>query len=148
VAQTLGNVVVHLIFSTKERKPLIAPDIRSSLFAYLGGIIRELRGTALIVNGTSDHVHMLIRIRPAHSIAEVARIVKANSSGWIRKGGHTEFAWQSGYGVFSVSESSIPAATKYIAHQEEHHKKHSFQEEFVAFLKKNNVAYDERYIWD
>jgi REP element-mobilizing transposase RayT len=148
VAQTLGNVVVHLIFSTKERKPLIAPEIRSSLFAYLGGIIRELRGTALIVNGTSDHVHMLIRIRPAHSIAEVARIVKANSSGWIRKGGHTEFAWQSGYGVFSVSESSIPAATKYIAHQEEHHTKHSFQEEFVAFLKKNNVAYDERYIWD
>lgn len=148
MAQTLGNVVVHLIFSTKERKPLIAPEIRSSLFAYLGGIIRELRGTALIVNGTSDHVHMLIRIRPAHSIAEVARIVKANSSGWIRQGGHTEFAWQSGYGVFSVSESSIPAATKYIAHQEEHHKKHSFQEEFVAFLKKNNVAYDERYIWD
>jgi REP element-mobilizing transposase RayT len=148
VAQTLGNVVIHLVFSTKERKPLIAPDIRSSLFAYLGGIIRELRGTALIVNGTSDHVHMLIRIRPAHSIAEVARIVKANSSGWMRKGGHTEFAWQSGYGVFSVSESSIPAATKYIAHQEEHHKKYSFQEEFVAFLKKNNVAYDERYIWD
>ncbi|MFZ1005577.1 MAG: IS200/IS605 family transposase [Candidatus Sulfotelmatobacter sp.] len=148
MAQTLGNVVVHLIFSTKLRKPLIAPDIRSELFAYLGGIVRELRGTALIVNGTCDHVHMLIRIRPAHSIADIARIVKTNSSGWIHQGGHTEFAWQSGYGVFSVSESSIPAVTKYIAAQEEHHKKHSFQEEFVAFLKKNKVAYDERYIWD
>ena len=148
MAQTLGNVVVHLIFSTKQRKPLIAPDIRFELFAYLGGIVREMRGTALIVNGTCDHIHMLIRIRPAHSIADIARIVKTNSSGWIRKGGHTEFAWQSGYGVFSVSESSIPAVTKYIATQEEHHKKHSFQEEFVAFLKKNKVAYDERYIWD
>ncbi len=148
MAQTLGNVVVHLIFSTKQRKPLIAPDIRSELFAYLGGIVRELRGTALIINGTCDHVHMLVRIRPAHSIAEIARIVKTNSSGWIRKKGHKEFAWQAGYGVFSVSESNVPAVTRYIATQEEHHKERSFQEEFVAFLKKNKVAYDERYIWD
>jgi putative transposase len=148
VAQTCGNVVVHLIFSTKERKPVIAPDVRSDLFAYLGGIVRELRGTALIVNGTCDHVHMLIRIRPAYSIAEIARIVKTNSSGWLRKKGHKEFAWQSGYGVFSVSESNIPAVTKYIATQEEHHRRRSFQEELVAFLKKNKVAYDERYIWN
>ena len=148
MAQTLGNVVVHLIFSTKLRKPLIELDIRSSLFAYLGGIVRELRGTALIVNGTCDHVHMLIRIRAANSIADIVRIVKTNSSGWIRKKGHKEFAWQAGYGVFSVSESNVPAVTKYIATQEEHHRKRSFQEEFVAFLRKNNVAYDERYIWD
>ena len=137
MAQTCGNVVVHLIFSTKLRKPLIAPDIRADLFAYPGGIVRELRSTALIINGTRDHVHMLIRIRPALSIAEIARIVKTNSSGWIRKKGHKEFAWQSGYGVFSVSESSVPAVTKYIATQDEHHRKRSFQEEFVAFLKKN-----------
>ncbi|MFZ0307711.1 MAG: IS200/IS605 family transposase [Candidatus Sulfotelmatobacter sp.] len=148
MAQTCGNVVVHLIFSTKLRQPLIGPDIRSDLFAYLGGIVRELQGTALIINGTCDHVHMLIRIRPANSIAEIARIVKTNSSGWIRKKGPKEFAWQAGYGVFSVSESNVPAVTKYIATQEEHHRKRSFQEEFVAFLKKNNVAYDERYIWN
>jgi REP element-mobilizing transposase RayT len=148
VAQTCGNVVLHLIFSTKLRKPLIGLDIRSDLFAYLGGIVRELRSTALIINGTCDHVHMLIRIRPAHSIAEIAQTVKTNSSGWIRKKGHKEFAWQSGYGVFSVSESSVPAVTKYISTQDEHHQKLSFQEEFVAFLKKNKVAYDERYIWD
>jgi REP element-mobilizing transposase RayT len=148
VAQTCGNLVVHLIFSTKLRKPLIAPVIRSDLFAYLGGIVRELRDTALIINGTCDHVHMLIRIRPAHSISEIARIVKTNSSGWIRKKGHKEFAWQAGYGVFSVSESSIPAVTKYIATQDEHHQRRSFQEEFLEFLKKNKVAYDERYIWD
>jgi putative transposase len=148
MAQTCGNLVVHLIFSTRLRKPLIAPDIRSGLFAYLGGIVREIRGTALIINGTCDRVHMLIRIRPAHSVAEIARIVKTNSSGWIRKKGHKEFAWQAGYGVFSVSESSVPAVTKYIATQNEHHRKRSFQEEFLAFLKKNNVAHDERYIWD
>ena len=148
MAQTCGNVVVHLVFSTKLRKPLIALDIRFDLFAYLGGIVRELRGTALIVNGTCDHVHMLIRIRPAQSIAELACVVKANSSGWLRKKGHKEFAWQAGYGVFSVSESNVAAVTKYIAAQEEHHRKRSFQEEFVAFLKKNKVAYDERYIWE
>jgi putative transposase len=148
VAQTCGNVVVHLIFSTKQRKPLIKPQIRSGLFAYLGGIVRQLRSTALIINGTDDHVHLLLRIRPAHSIAEIARVIKTNSSGWIHAKGHREFAWQAGYGVFSVSESSIPAVTKYIATQDEHHKRHSFQEEFVAFLKKNKVAYDERYIWD
>ena len=148
MAQTLSNVVVHLIFSTKLRKPLIASEIRSDLFAYLGGIVREMHGTALIFNGTCDHVHMLIRIRPVQSIAEIARIVKTNSSKWIRKKGHKEFGWQAGYGAFSVSESKVPAVTKYIATQEEHHRKRSFQEEFVAFLKKNKVAYDERYIWD
>jgi putative transposase len=88
------------------------------------------------------------RARRDTTIAEIARIVKTNSSGWIRKKGHKEFAWQAGYGVFSVSQSSVPAVTKYIATQDEHHRKRSFQEEFVAFLKKNNVAYDERYIWD
>jgi len=103
--------------------------------------------TALIINGVSDQVHILVRIRPAHSIAEIARVVKTNSSKWLHAKGH-KFAWQSGYGVFSVSESNIPAVTRYIATQDEHHKKHSFQEEFVAFLKKNNVAYDERYIWN
>jgi putative transposase len=91
---------------------------------------------------------MLMRIRPVQSVAEIARIVKTNSSGWIRKKGHKEFAWQAGYGVFSVSESSVPAGMKYIATQDEHHKKRSFQEEFLEFLKKNKVAYDERYIWD
>jgi putative transposase len=107
-----------------------------------------MRGTALIVNGTSDHVHMLVRMRPVHSPAEIARIAKTNSSRWVREKWSPEFGWQTGYGVFSVSESNAAAVTKYIAGQEEHHKKHSFQEEFVAFLRKNNVVYDEKYIWD
>ena len=107
-----------------------------------------MSGTALIVNGTDDHVHMLVRIRPAHSSAEITRVVKANSSKWVRGKWSREFAWQTGYGVFSVSESNVAAVTKYIAEQEEHHKKHSFQDEYVAFLKKNHVKYDERYIWE
>ena len=148
MSHTSGNILLHFIFSTHERRPLIKLEFRADIFAYLGGIIRELSATALIVNGTDDHVHMLARTRPAHSAAEIARIVKTNSSRWARKKWNPEFAWQTGYGVFSVSESNVAAVTNYIARQEEHHQKHSFQEEYVAFLKKNNVTYDERYIWD
>ena len=148
LAHTAGNLVVHLIFSTKGRRPLITPEIRSDLFAYLGGIIRGMRGTALIINGTADHVHMLIRILPVHSAAEIARVVKTNSSRWVREKWNMQFAWQTGYGAFSVSESNAPAVSRYIATQEDHHKKRNFQEEYVALLKKNNVQYDERYIWD
>jgi len=139
--------LLHLIFSTQGRRPLIKPDFRADLFGYLGGIIREMRGTALIINGTADHVHMLVRVRPAQSAAEIARVIKANSSKWVHAKWTSDFAWQTGYGVFSVSESNAPAVTKYIAEQEEHHKKQSFQEELLAFLKKNNVTYDEKYIW-
>jgi putative transposase len=148
MSQTAGNLLVHLVFSTKARQPLITPEIRSDLFAYLGGIIREMHGTALIINGTADHVHMLIRIRPVQSAAEVARVVKTNSSRWVREKWNARFTWQTGYGAFSVSESNVPAVSSYIATQEEHHRKLTFQQEYVAFLKRNKVAYDERYIWD
>ena len=148
MSHTASNLVVHLIFSTKGRQPLIIPEFRSDLFAYLGGIVREMRGTAFIVNGTADHIHMLIRIRPVHAAAEIARVVKTNSSRWVREKWKMQFAWQTGYGAFSVSESNVPTVTRYIAGQEEHHKKRTFQEEYVAFLKRNKVAYDERYIWD
>jgi len=148
MSHTSGNILLHLIFSTQGRRPLIKSSFRDDLFAYLGGIVREMHATALIINGGSDHVHMLIRARPVHAAAEIARIVKTNSSRWVREKHSPEFAWQTGYGVFSVSESNVAAVTRYIAEQKEHHKKHSFQQEFVAFLKKNNLAYDERYIWD
>jgi putative transposase len=148
MSHTSGNILLHLIFSTQARRPLIKPEFRGHLFAYLGGIVREMNGAALIVNGVADHVHMLIRVRPVHSAAEIARVVKANSSRWVRDKHSIGFGWQTGYGVFSVSESSVAAVTQYIANQQEHHKKHSFQEEFVAFLNKNHIEYDERYIWD
>jgi len=148
VSHTAGNVILHLIFSTKDREPLITPEIRNDLFAYLGGIIRELKGTALIVNGTSDHVHLLVRIRPVHAVAQIARLIKANSSKWVHEKWNTRFAWQTGYGAFSVSESNVSVVSQYIAEQEEHHKKHTFQQEYVAFLRKNKIPCDERYIWE
>jgi putative transposase len=148
MSHTSGNILLHLIFSTRARLPLIKAEFRDDLFAYLGGIIRAIDGTALIINGGRDHVHMLIRVRPVHAAAEIVRIVKTNSSRWVREKYSSHFAWQTRYGVFSVSESNVAAVTKYIAQQEEHHKKHSFQEEFVAFLKKNRVEYDPRYVWD
>ena len=134
MSHTCGNILLHFIFSTHERRPLIKSEFRDDLFAYLGGIIREMNGSALIVNGTADHVHLLVRMRPAHAPAEIARVIKANSSRWIRER-RREFAWQTGYGVFSVSESNVDAVRKYIADQEAHHKKRSFQDEFRAFLK-------------
>ena len=148
MAHTGSNILLHLIFSTKGRQALITKEIRQDLFAYLGGIIREMRGMALIVNGMADHVHMLVRIRPAHSTAEVVRVVKANSSRWAHEKWKMRFAWQTGYGAFSVSESNVAAVSRYIADQEKHHKTKTFQEEYVGFLKKHNVAYDERYLWD
>jgi putative transposase len=140
MSHTLGNILLHFIFSTRGRRPLIKTDFRADLFAYLGGIVREMDGTALIVNGAADHVHLLVRIRPAHSAAEIARVVKANSSRWMHEKWNEKFAWQTEYGVFSVSESSVAAVTKYIAEQEEHHRTHSFQEEYVAFLKMNKCG--------
>ena len=146
LSHTSSNVLLHFIFSTSERRSLIKAEFRDDLFSYVGGIVREMNGVALIVNGTSDHVHMLVRVRPVHSSAEVARVVKTNSSRCVREKWSAGFAWQTGYGVFSVSESGVGAVTKYIAGQQEHHKRRSFQEEFVEFLKKNKVASDEKYV--
>ena len=148
MSHTAGNLLLHMIFSTKDRRPLIRDEIRTDLFAYLGGIIRAMKGTALAINGTCDHVHLLVRIRPVQAVAETARVVKANSSKWVHDRWKRRFAWQKGYGAFSVSESNVPSVSRYIATQEERHKKRAFQEEYVAFLKKNKVAYDERYIWE
>lgn len=147
---TSANLLVHLIFSTKQRHPSITPEIKPDLLAYMGGIIREMHGVALIVNATTDLVHILARIPPVCSVAEMARILKANSSRWAHEKwpGHRTFAWQTGYGAFSVSESSVPAVMEYIAKQEEHHRKKSFQEEYLEFLHKNRIAYDEKYLWD
>ena len=149
MAHTTSNLLMHVIFSTRQRRALIAPDIKPELCAYVGGIVRELRGVALIVNGTSDHVHMLVRMPTLCSVAEMVRVVKANSSRWVHEKwpNHRDFGWQIGYGAFSVSASNVNAVTKYIAEQEEHHRRKSFQEELLAFLQKNGVTYDERYLW-
>jgi putative transposase len=149
MGHTTTNVLVHFIFSTRHRAPLIKSEMQDNLHAYLGGIIREIGGVALSINGMADHVHLLVRMPSTHSLADVARLVKANSSRWVhekwpqRKG----FAWQSGYGAFSVSESGIDTVRAYILHQQQHHTRRSFQEEFAVFLKKNHIAVDEKYLW-
>ena len=148
MAQTFTNLLTHVIFSTKERVPSIQPDWRPDLLAYLGGIIRELQGKAVAIEGTNDHVHMLLWMPPNRSISETLRVLKTNSSRWISRERGKTFAWQAGYGAFSVSQSNAPAIVKYIRGQEQHHRRVSFQEEFVAFLRRNGIEYDERYIWE
>jgi putative transposase len=148
MAQTLSNLISHLIFSTKERRPLINEEFRHDLHAYLGGIVRNLRGAALTINGVSDHVHLLIQLPPSLSMSDAVRTIKANSTRWVHERTRNKlFAWQAGYGVFSVSRSNVDVVARYIANQEAHHRKRSFQDEYVDFLKRHDVDYDERYIW-
>ncbi len=148
MAQTFTNLLTHIVFSTKDRVSTIRPELKPDLHAYMGGIIRNLEGQALIVNGMADHVHLLVWLPPTVAIAEALRVLKANSSRWVHDTqGRRTFAWQAGYGAFSVSHSNTSVVVKYIQEQEKHHRRISFQEEFLALLKKNNIAYDERYIW-
>jgi len=142
--------MTHIIFSTKDRMPLINDELKPELHAYLGGMVRELKGKAYSINGTADHVHLLISLPPTISLSEAMKFIKANSSRWAgeKRKGHKSFGWQTGYGAFSVSKSNIPNVIKYIDTQEEHHRKISFQEELIAFLKRHGIEYDERYIWE
>jgi len=150
MAHTYTDLLVHVIFSTKERVPSLDEKLRSRLFPYMGGIVRELGGAALLINGPTDHVHILELLPAKTALSEMIGKVKANSSGWVHRE-FTEkqaFAWQTGYAAFSVSHSQKESVLDYIAKQEEHHRKMSFQEELIAFLKKHEIEYEERYLWD
>src|SRR5579864_41894 len=133
MAHNATNVLVHFIFGTRHREPLINKEMQADLHSYLGGIIREIGGVALSINGMADHVHLLVRMPSSHSMADVARLIKTNSSRWVheRWPQFKNFAWQAGYGAFSVSESGIDAVRAYILHQQQHHTRRSFREEFV-----------------
>ena len=144
---TFTNLLMHIIFSTKDRAPLITADLKPQLHAYMGGIIRELKGKAFIINGTSDHVHLLIGISPSLSLADTMRVLKTNSSRWAHESSRVAFNWQSGYGAFSVSQSNMQTVAEYIAHQEEHHRKLTFQDEYIIFLRKHGISYDESNLW-
>jgi REP element-mobilizing transposase RayT len=149
MAHTFTNLLTHVIFSTKDRLPLITPEIKPRLHAYIGGIVRSVDGIALAIDGPADHVHLLIKTPASAALADVIRTVKANSSRWVHETfPRADFAWQTGYGAFSVSFSNVEQVRAYIANQEEHHKTISFQEEFVAFLKRHSIEYDEHYIWE
>ena len=149
MSHTFTNLLTHIIFSTKDRRPFITSEIKPRLDAYLGGIVRELNGYPLTINGTEDHAHLLVRLPPVLALAEALRVLKANSSKWVNEtfASKRKFAWQIGYAGFSVSQSNVPAVVKYINNQEAHHRRVSFQDELRAYLKKHGIEYDERYIW-
>ena len=138
----------HLIFSTKGRVPSIEPTLRARIHAYLGGVIRGTSGVALDVGGTADHVHLVVGLKPTHTLADIVRVLKGDSSKWIHDElGLKDFAWQEGYGAFTVSKSDVDAVRRYVQDQEEHHRKRSFQDEYRALLEKHGIDFDERYLW-
>ena len=150
MSRTLTNLLTHIIFSTKDRLPLIEPHMKPELYAYLGGLTRELKGKAYGINGTTDHIHLLVSLPPRVSVSEALRFLKSNSSGWVhdRWPKRGSFRWQLGYGAFSVSKSNVPEVLQYITNQEMHHKKVLFKQEFIEFLQRHTIDYDERYLWD
>jgi putative transposase len=149
MGHTYTNLLTHIVFSTKDRLPYLVDERRHDVFAYMGGIVRDLKGAAINVNGTQDHVHVLVRLPSFQPVSKAVEIVKTNSSRWIHAHRvlHRTFGWQTGYSAFSLSESQSDEVSRYITNQPEHHRRVSFQEELIAFLKRANIQYDERYIW-
>ena len=148
MSSSYTNLLYHIIFSTKDRRPLITPDYEVRLYDYLGGTIRKVGGISLELNGTEDHVHLLAKLRPDYARSEVLRVLKANATGWMHDvfPSLRDFCWQRGYGAFTVSQSHIESVRRYIARQKEHHEKVSFREEFIEFLTANGIEYHERFI--
>ena len=138
----------HVVFSTKDRASLIAPAWRERLHAFIGGIVTKLDGSPEAIGGVADHVHLLLGLRATHCLADVMREIKAVSSRWVHDEIHERaFTWQEGYGAFTVGAPQCPDVREYIARQEDHHRTRTFQEEYVEFLRRAGVVYDERHLW-
>lgn len=140
---------VHYVFSTKDRRKIISPEVKERLWAYMGGIARENNMKALAVGGMADHAHILLALPSTISVAKAIQLIKGGSSKWVSETFPKlqHFAWQEGYGAFSIGVSGIESTIAYIQNQEEHHRIRTFEEEYLAFLKKHGIAYDERYVW-
>jgi putative transposase len=140
----------HCVFGTRERRPQITPGLRERLWSFLGGIARQNQFKALEIGGVEDHVHILLSLPSTVPIAKAMQLLKGGSSKWVHETfpEHRLFSWQEKYGAFSVSVSQLDKTLEYINGQAEHHRKMTFQEEFLALLKKHRIAYDERYLWD
>jgi REP element-mobilizing transposase RayT len=149
MAATFTNLLYHIIFSTQGRQPLIPTEQAEEIHHYIGGIVREEGGALLEAGGMPDHIHLVCRFKADRAVAEMLRLIKANSSKWLneRPGQRHRFEWQAGYGAFTVSESQLPVVRQYVKGQAEHHRTRSFQEEFLEFLKRHGITFDERYIW-
>ena len=140
----------HCVFSTKDRRPMITAALQQRLWPYLGGIARENKMRAIEIGGVQDHIHMLLSLPSSMPIAKALQLIKGGSSKWVHDTFPDQrlFGWQTKYGSFSVSVSQLDKIIAYIRSQPEHHRKMTFQEEFVALLKKHHIQYDERYLWD
>ena len=150
MAQTFANLTYHGVFSTKNRHPMLTDEVWTDLVKVVGGIIRDRNGKLLAMNGTADHLHLMASFHQAHAVSDMFRDIKAISSDWIHSSFTTmqSFAWQSGYGVFSVSKSMVRKVAQYIDSQREHHRAVSFEEELVTLLQRHGIDYDPRYIFD
>ena len=146
--QSLARVLLHLIFSTKHREALITSALRPELPAYLAGTLERIHCTPILAGGPHDHVHVLLGLGRTITIADMVEQLKTGSSKWAKGKGLPTFAWQAGYGAFSVSESKAPEVLRYIQGQEEHHRHRTFQEEYRDFLRRHGLEFDERYAWD
>jgi putative transposase len=149
MAQTLVSLMVHVVFSTKNRRPMITPKVEPELYAYMGGTLKNLDSRCLAVGGTENHIHLLISQSKSLALSRLMEEIKKSSSKWIKTKSPAlrGFSWQEGYGAFAIGESQVEALRRYIAGQKERHKKLTFEQELVALLNKYRVQYDERYLW-
>jgi len=150
MASTLTNLLYHIVFTTRKKQDFIIPTLSVELYPYIGGIIREDKGKLLKIGGILNHVHILARFSASISVSEMMRRIKGSTSKWVNESSRStqHFSWQRGYGAFSVSESAVENVISYIGNQDEHHKKITFEEEFLLLLQKHKISYDEKYIWD
>ena len=150
MAQSLSSILIHLVFSTKNREPFITPAIETELYPYLAAILRELKSPSLAIDGASDHVHILFSLARVITIADLVEEVKTSSSKWIKTKGREfrNFHWQRGYGAFSIGQSNVAALKRYIRNQKQHHRNVTFQDEYRKFLEAYGIEHDEKYVWD
>ena len=148
--QSLANLHVHLIFSTKGRVPILSDAIREPLHAYMAKVLQNLNCVVVIINSVEDHIHLLFDLARTVSVSDAVKDVKSSSSQWLKTQGpsFSTFAWQAGFSIFAVSASNVEAVRRYIASQQIHHQKKSFQDEYRQILRKHGVAFDERFVWD
>jgi putative transposase len=142
------HFLFHIVFGTANRIPLIGESWESSLYKYMGGVIKKHNGEAIAINGMPDHVHLLARFDLKEPFPDYMRDLKSSSSGWARKNHQPKFGWQRRYGAFTVSESASDAVRRYIRDQKEHHSERSFEDEYRGLLRLHNVKFDEQFIWE
>ena len=149
MAQSLARVTLHLVFSTNQRRPWLRDDVfRDELYRYMALLFNDHACPSIIISGVEDHVHALCRLSRKERIMDLVKVVKTETSKWVKTRKRNRFAWQAGYGAFSVSESLVPAVRSYIENQQQHHRQGTFPDEFRELCRRHGVALDERYAWD